>query len=596
MAQRPILVTTALAVSLALILPPVPTAEAQGRGQRQAERQSERQNDRQADRRSDRQSERQSERRSERQSERQNDRQSERRSERQADRQSDRPAERQSDGQTEQPTERQTGRTAERPAERQPEGQTERPAEQQNERPTEQQSLGPAERQTKAAPQADRRAEAETVREARQQGLTEVEADDDSQVGQQGRRRTRAEADAEAAAVLDATARAEAQAIAARDAADANRAVRRGERQVVQAARAAARGAAQVERGTNTDGTVAVDVRTITEAEIRRASEDFETDSAGNDRTTASGQVDGDNGLSDLEEILLLGLGAAPVGAILNNGQEVVANTGDRVVTLLDNGEYEIYRDEDVLLREAGATIQTETFADGSIRSFLKREDGTQVLTIRDGSSRVLRRARILTDGTQVEIINDLEEIAPVDVINLIEQAPMPVVVSLQRLGDAELQTILREEPAYDPGRDFSLRQVRDISAVRNLVPPIDLNVNFATDSAAVPVSELSDLVGMGIMIEDALAENPSEVFLIEGHTDAVGTEAYNLALSDRRAESVALALIENFSVQPENLVIQGYGEEFLRVPTDASETENRRASLRRITPLLGEAVASLTN
>ena len=33
---------------------------------------------------------------------------------------------------------------------------------------------------------------------------------------------------------------------------------------------------------------------------------------------------------------------------------------------------------------------------------------------------------------------------------------------------------------------------------------------------------------------------NPDEVFLVEGHTDAVGTEEDNLSLSDRRAEAVA--------------------------------------------------------
>ncbi|MCB2132755.1 MAG: OmpA family protein, partial [Rhodobacteraceae bacterium] len=78
-----------------------------------------------------------------------------------------------------------------------------------------------------------------------------------------------------------------------------------------------------------------------------------------------------------------------------------------------------------------------------------------------------------------------------------------------------------------------------------------------------------------------------SEVFLIEGHTDAVGSAAYNLALSDRRAESVALALTEYFEVPPENLVVQGYGEAFLKVQTDADERANRRAAVRRITPLL---------
>ena len=84
--------------------------------------------------------------------------------------------------------------------------------------------------------------------------------------------------------------------------------------------------------------------------------------------------------------------------------------------------------------------------------------------------------------------------------------------------------------------------------------------------------------------------ENPSEVFLIEGHTDAVGPAAYNLALSDRRAESVALALTEYFDVPPENMVVQGYGESNLRVPTSEAEQRNRRAAVRRITPLLSSA------
>ena len=44
------------------------------------------------------------------------------------------------------------------------------------------------------------------------------------------------------------------------------------------------------------------------------------------------------------------------------------------------------------------------------------------------------------------------------------------------------------------------------------------------------------------------------------GYTDAVGDESYNLLLSDRRAETVALALSEYFGVRPENMVVQGYG------------------------------------
>ncbi len=84
-----------------------------------------------------------------------------------------------------------------------------------------------------------------------------------------------------------------------------------------------------------------------------------------------------------------------------------------------------------------------------------------------------------------------------------------------------------------------------------------------------------------------AIDANPAEVFLVEGHTDAVGSAASNLALSDRRAESVALALTEFFGVPPENMVVQGYGESSLKIRTGTDERANRRAAVRRITPLL---------
>ena len=82
-------------------------------------------------------------------------------------------------------------------------------------------------------------------------------------------------------------------------------------------------------------------------------------------------------------------------------------------------------------------------------------------------------------------------------------------------------------------------------------------------------------------------------MFLIEGHTDAVGAEDDNLSLSDRRAESVAVALTEQFQVPPENLVTQGYGEQYLKVDTQGPRGMNRRVTVRRITPLLDKQAAS---
>jgi outer membrane protein OmpA-like peptidoglycan-associated protein len=83
------------------------------------------------------------------------------------------------------------------------------------------------------------------------------------------------------------------------------------------------------------------------------------------------------------------------------------------------------------------------------------------------------------------------------------------------------------------------------------------------------------------------IERNPGEVFLIEGHTDAVGSDESNLELSDRRAETVAKLLTDLYDVPPENLVTQGYGERYLKVETDDEERANRRATVRRITPLV---------
>ncbi len=84
-----------------------------------------------------------------------------------------------------------------------------------------------------------------------------------------------------------------------------------------------------------------------------------------------------------------------------------------------------------------------------------------------------------------------------------------------------------------------------------------------------------------------AIQRNPNSVFLIEGHTDAVGSDVDNLSLSDRRAESAAELLSQQFGVPPENLATQGYGEQYLKVPTDGPERLNRRVTVRYITPLL---------
>ena len=119
-------------------------------------------------------------------------------------------------------------------------------------------------------------------------------------------------------------------------------------------------------------------------------------------------------------------------------------------------------------------------------------------------------------------------------------------------------------------------------------VRSIDLNtVTFEFGGWEIADSQIGKLESIGTALEQIIQANPDEVFLIQGHTDAVGSNEDNLALSDRRAESVAVILTEHFDIPAENLITQGYGEEQLKVSTQSAESRNRRVVVRRITPLL---------
>ena len=93
--------------------------------------------------------------------------------------------------------------------------------------------------------------------------------------------------------------------------------------------------------------------------------------------------------------------------------------------------------------------------------------------------------------------------------------------------------------------------------------------------------------------MQKALDRNEGEVFLIEGHTDAVGSDVSNLVLSDERAATVARIMTDFYGIPAENLVTQGYGERYLKVKTDGPEPLNRRVTFKRITPLVSYEAAN---
>ena len=161
-------------------------------------------------------------------------------------------------------------------------------------------------------------------------------------------------------------------------------------------------------------------------------------------------------------------------------------------------------------------------------------------------------------------------------------------IVEAQDAQPDEIDDALWAAPVDYIDRPYTLDEIRYSLPLRERMPRVDLDtVTFDTGSWEVTPDQVERLAMIADSINRAMAANPSEVFIVEGHTDAVGSEIDNLSLSDRRAESVALVLTQQFAVPAENLTTQGYGEQDLKVPTRGPERANRRVTLRRITPLL---------
>ncbi len=77
----------------------------------------------------------------------------------------------------------------------------------------------------------------------------------------------------------------------------------------------------------------------------------------------------------------------------------------------------------------------------------------------------------------------------------------------------------------------------------------------------------------------DWLVAHPGQKIILEGHTDPRGSREYNVALGERRAESVA-TLLKTRGVNPDQIRVVSYGQERLAVPghTESDYQKDRRA------------------
>ena len=134
------------------------------------------------------------------------------------------------------------------------------------------------------------------------------------------------------------------------------------------------------------------------------------------------------------------------------------------------------------------------------------------------------------------------------------------------------------------PGRRVTFHEFQRRPELRRAAPSIEIqSINFATASADISRSQFRNVEQIARAMERVLRRDRGARFLIEGHTDAVGSAGYNRELSERRAESLKRVLIREFRIPARALETVGYGEDYLLVDTPYEAWENRRVTLRRI-------------
>ena len=281
-------------------------------------------------------------------------------------------------------------------------------------------------------------------------------------------------------------------------------------------------------------------------------------------------------------------------------GRKVFTEPG-RVIVVDPTGQSFIRHNEEDRFRFGARDIRTERVG-GETRTVVIRPDGSQIINVVGGDGQLVRRIRRDREGREIIIIDNSYR-DPRAVGGFYVDLPPPIIrIPFERyiveadVAAPELIYETLEAPPVDRiDRRYSLDEIRYSPTVRQLMPSIDLNtINFETGSWDIPPDQAARLQVIADGLNRAMARNPREVFLIEGHTDAVGNPVDNLSLSDRRAESAAELLTQQFGVPAENLTSQGYGAQYLKEQTDGPSRINRRVTVRRITPLLNGGAAAL--
>ena len=126
--------------------------------------------------------------------------------------------------------------------------------------------------------------------------------------------------------------------------------------------------------------------------------------------------------------------------------------------------------------------------------------------------------------------------------------------------------------------RSLSSTEREEIASVAKDKPNIDLEITFDYNSANISAKSMPSVQALGRALTSP--DLKGSTFVVAGHTDAAGGEAYNQDLSERRADAIKRYLVDKYSISATDLVTVGYGKSKLKDPSQPMAEVNRRVQV----------------
>jgi outer membrane protein OmpA-like peptidoglycan-associated protein len=126
--------------------------------------------------------------------------------------------------------------------------------------------------------------------------------------------------------------------------------------------------------------------------------------------------------------------------------------------------------------------------------------------------------------------------------------------------------------------RSLSTADREEIAQIASTKPNIDLDIQFDYNSADISQGSLPAVQSLGQALSNP--DLKGSTFVVAGHTDALGGEAYNQNLSERRAATIKKYLTEKYGIAGSDLVTVGYGKDKPKDPNAPMDPINRRVQV----------------